>query len=794
MDEIFRLQRELAEVQQTSATLKLSESNIIEIVTKLIQAGKVELIYTQNGKEYVTPAQLLSEIEDEILTHHGRVNLADLQPILNVDLSHIEHVTAKLLVNDPTVRLLNGQLITDWYLDSLAEQVNVALQQVGRLSISDLAVEYEFSMDFLTELISRQLGTSIIGQLSQGTLYTPAYVTRHAAQMRGALIALVQPTSLDDLIRRHKFNSALLQASVSELIESKQVAGSLQSGGFVPAIFEAVQNSAVDSFYAANGYVEYALLTKLSIPNPKKHLRARHPGGLELETCYAAPAVVEQLESLLDDCAASGSVMELSEALPAHLTFADGALVLAKCHGAYAKGGVRLIADELLVSKAVLDKATQLITEREELRAREAAAAGGLMPTAAAIGDSDDEAVIISTGLSKKGKAMPAESAAGKGGKRSGGTKGKKGKKGRGDSSDDDDDDENDADFEAMLPRAGGRASKKANGGNGGGTAAKGKGGNVQPAASRDGGERTDERKGLAGVLCDKLDVIATHADLIAGALMPVLEEARAKAAREVQQAGAGVSKKRQQELQEKVQSEGAKLQMLVRAATSLESDTAAALEPGESAAICKALLTERCTDAAALLIESELLHQRADFGKAALATDADSRRAALAKLYDGAHKIALAKLWAAATSKSHTAASLEVFLTAFREGCEACSMLYTPLDKKREKTLVSNTRAALRASIENEIDPALVVTQCIELLYCELSGVLVFASKDTARPLLKALVATSLPAGALATIRELLDKAQPSDATKSHSDVAVLIASVRAIALTKEGRSGGES
>lgn len=68
---------------------RLSERNCIEVVSLLIEKGLLEIIFTNDGKEYLTPEQLTSEINDELFINGGRVNLADLAKILNVDLNKV---------------------------------------------------------------------------------------------------------------------------------------------------------------------------------------------------------------------------------------------------------------------------------------------------------------------------------------------------------------------------------------------------------------------------------------------------------------------------------------------------------------------------------------------------------------------------------------------------------------------------------------------------------------------------------------------------------------------------------
>lgn len=71
-DEIKRLAADFQRAQLSSTAHKLSERNCVEIVQKLIGLGLVEVIYTTDGKEYLTPQQLEREIKDELFVDGGK--------------------------------------------------------------------------------------------------------------------------------------------------------------------------------------------------------------------------------------------------------------------------------------------------------------------------------------------------------------------------------------------------------------------------------------------------------------------------------------------------------------------------------------------------------------------------------------------------------------------------------------------------------------------------------------------------------------------------------------------------
>lgn len=45
----------------------------MEIITKLVDMKLLDIIFTNDGKEYVTPKQLLTEMKDELIVNGGKV-------------------------------------------------------------------------------------------------------------------------------------------------------------------------------------------------------------------------------------------------------------------------------------------------------------------------------------------------------------------------------------------------------------------------------------------------------------------------------------------------------------------------------------------------------------------------------------------------------------------------------------------------------------------------------------------------------------------------------------------------
>ena len=71
-EEVRLLAASFQQIQSSSSTFhKLSERNCIELITKLSDMKLLEVMYTLDGREYVTPECLEAEIRREVNAHKG---------------------------------------------------------------------------------------------------------------------------------------------------------------------------------------------------------------------------------------------------------------------------------------------------------------------------------------------------------------------------------------------------------------------------------------------------------------------------------------------------------------------------------------------------------------------------------------------------------------------------------------------------------------------------------------------------------------------------------------------------
>jgi len=170
---------------------------------RLIEDKLIDVFFTTDGKEYITPQHLLKEIKDELFVSGGRINLVDLAKTLSIDLQVVTRKTTELEKSDSSLRIINGQLISNSYILSLCKEIDDKLQQMGQVSVGDLTSQYDLPSDFLLSAIEKQLGKTIHGiqdKQDREIIFTPMFVEKNLCIVRGALLAITKPVTTATLI------------------------------------------------------------------------------------------------------------------------------------------------------------------------------------------------------------------------------------------------------------------------------------------------------------------------------------------------------------------------------------------------------------------------------------------------------------------------------------------------------------------------------------------------------------------------------------------------------------------
>ncbi|XP_072532755.1 E3 UFM1-protein ligase 1 isoform X2 [Salminus brasiliensis] len=337
-EEIRRLAADFQRAQFADSAQRLSERNCIEIVMKLVQEKKLDVVHTLDGKEYITPAQISREIRDELYSHGGRINIVELQKIINVDLVHVESRACDVSKQDRGTHLILGQLIDEKYLDQLAEEVNDKLQEVGQVNTAELCKTYDLPGEFLTQELCGRVGRVIDGQVDEfnrGVIFTQAFIRRHTARIRGVFSALTRPTAVSALVSAFGFHENLLYSVLEELVNSGRLKGTVVGGRqdkavYVPEIYSKTQNAWVDSFLKQNGYLEFEALSRLGIPDPVGYIKKRLKSSnlLFLRASCVGPEIVAQLEASVEEAISSQTWVDLQPLLPSCLSEEDAGLLI----------------------------------------------------------------------------------------------------------------------------------------------------------------------------------------------------------------------------------------------------------------------------------------------------------------------------------------------------------------------------------------------------------------------------------------------------------------------------------
>lgn len=345
-DELLELQRQFEFAQQAKSSIRLSDRNVVELVQKLQELRIIDfdLLHTVSGKEYITPEQLKHEILTEI-KKSGRVSLIDLADIIGVDLYHVEKQSHHIVSEDPDLMLIQGEIISQSYWDSVAEEINDRLQECSQIALAELAAQLHVGSELVASVLEPRLGTLVKGRLEGGQLYTPAYVARVSAMVRGASRGITVPinlsilwSSLQQLLQEMDgstgvaVDSSFFQSLFNGLVKEGEILGSLRAGvHWTPTVFAVAQKESIDSFFSQNSFINYEVLQNLGIPQPVQFLKSRYPEGTALVSIFVHPSLIEMLDTATEDAIAHGSWIDALSVLPASFGSQDASKLLSLC-------------------------------------------------------------------------------------------------------------------------------------------------------------------------------------------------------------------------------------------------------------------------------------------------------------------------------------------------------------------------------------------------------------------------------------------------------------------------------
>lgn len=289
----------------------------------LLEKGFIDLVFTIDGKEYLTQDHLRREIEDELYVSGGRINLVELSRTLCVDLQKIQPVAEQIAEQDSKVTLILGQLISSDYVIRIASEINERLNQNGEINVSELTGAYDLPSDFLLhEVVEKNLGRIIFGKQDSSNprlLYTSAFISRCKARIRGALAGITKPTPLIALISQTGIQERIFFSLTNDVSQTGSITSRSTAGTYIPHIYTKTQSEWVRNFFKQNGYLEYESVSALGVGSDPKPFIQKQLGSEKLtflEKCVVGQRIIDQVESTLEESIATSSFLDISSILP----------------------------------------------------------------------------------------------------------------------------------------------------------------------------------------------------------------------------------------------------------------------------------------------------------------------------------------------------------------------------------------------------------------------------------------------------------------------------------------------
>ena len=142
MADLKALKNQFMALQKNESSFKLSERTVVEIVMKIKNRGKVNLLHTTSGKEYVVDGKANIEIVNEI-KKRKRVTTFELASYLELPIAVIEKKVDDLIKKNKNYLLIDGKIMTKEYLDKITEEINEEVNKQGSSSLAEISNKYD---------------------------------------------------------------------------------------------------------------------------------------------------------------------------------------------------------------------------------------------------------------------------------------------------------------------------------------------------------------------------------------------------------------------------------------------------------------------------------------------------------------------------------------------------------------------------------------------------------------------------------------------------------------------------
>ena len=266
MADLKALKNQFMSLQKNKSSFKLSERTVVEIVMKVIERGKINLLHTTSGKEYVVDGKVNIEIINEI-KKRKRVTTFELSSYLEIPIAIIEKKVDELIKKNKNYLLIDGKIMTKEYLDKITKEINDLVNKQGSASLAEISNQYDLSIDFLKNFLNEKIMEgNLTAKLFPTRIITDYYIQNQIKKIRPILLASLNPINISKILSKYPdIDELLIEQNINTLIESGQVKGTFISNQFENLLYSKAQEDYVLGELKQNNYIDYSKLKNVGI-------------------------------------------------------------------------------------------------------------------------------------------------------------------------------------------------------------------------------------------------------------------------------------------------------------------------------------------------------------------------------------------------------------------------------------------------------------------------------------------------------------------------------------------------
>ena len=273
MSDLNALKNQFMALQKKKSNFKLSERTVVEIVLKIINRGKVNLLHTTSGKEYVVDGKANIEIANEI-KKRKRITTFELSSYLELPIALIEKKVDELIKKNKNFLLVDGKIMTKEYLEKITMEINDLVNKEGSASLADISNKYDLSIDFLKNLLKEKISEgSLNAKLFPTRIITDYYIQNQLKKIRPILLANINPISTNKILSKYSdIDELLLNDNINNLIKSGQVKGTFMNNQFENALYHKNQENYIKGELRQNHFIQLSKLKNVGINKDEEEL------------------------------------------------------------------------------------------------------------------------------------------------------------------------------------------------------------------------------------------------------------------------------------------------------------------------------------------------------------------------------------------------------------------------------------------------------------------------------------------------------------------------------------------